>query len=110
MYDQTTLVNFQSLNLPLMVCVMMFFLILHAYFCHCMRKDHIPQGMLDSLYTYNGSNLGLFVVFCSNRSALADGRRAVVLKADWHKVESFIIILMINMVFRLSMIALVITK
>ena len=62
MYDQTTPANFQSLNLPLMVCVMMFFLILHAYFCHCMRKDHIPQGMLDSLYTYNGSNLGLFVL------------------------------------------------
>ena len=50
------------------------------------------------------------MVVCSNRSALADGRRAVVLKADWHKVESFIIILMINMVVRLSMIALVITK
>ena len=62
MYDQTTPANFQSLNLPLMVCVMTFFLILHAYFCHCMRKDHIPQGMLDSLYTYNGSNLGLFVL------------------------------------------------
>ena len=61
-YDQTTPANFQSLNLPLKVCVMMFFLIFHAYFCHSTRKDHIPQGMLDSLYTYNGSNLRLFVL------------------------------------------------